>query len=73
MRRGSVRADMDFAGRVSARFVVVVAAGRGAPCFPARLRQTFAGPGRRFARGIFRFTVFPARTEGYGAIFAIAV
>lgn len=55
------------------RFVVVVAAGRGAPCFPARLRQTFAGPGRRFARGIFRFTVFPARTEGYGAIFAIAV
>lgn len=70
MRLGSVRGDMNLAGRVSARFV---AAGRGAPCFPARLRQTFAGPGRRFACGIFRFTVFPARTEGYGAIFAITV
>ena len=70
MGLGSVRVDMNLAGRVSARFV---AAGRGAPCFPARLRQTFAGPGRRFARGIFRFTVFPARTEGYGAIFAITV
>lgn len=70
MGLGSVRVDMNLAGRVSARFV---AAGRGAPCFPARLRQTFAGPGRRFVRGIFRFTVFPARTEGYGAIFAITV
>lgn len=70
MRLGSVRVDMNLAGRVSARFV---AAARGAPCFPARLRQTFAGPGRRFVRGIFRFTVFPARTEGYGAIFAITV
>lgn len=70
MRLGSIRVDMNLAGRVSARFV---AAARGAPCFPARLRQTFAGPGRRFARGIFRFTVFPARTEGYGAIFAITV
>ena len=70
MGLGSVRGDMNLAGRVSARFV---AAGRGAPCFPARLRQTFAGSGRRFARGIFRFTVFPARTEGYGAIFAITV
>lgn len=70
MGLGSVRVDMNLAGGISARFV---AAGRGAPCFPARLRQTFAGSGRRFARGIFRFTVSPARTEGYGAIFAITV
>lgn len=75
MRLGSIRAVIDFSGRVSSRSIIAVSVGpRAYIVFPVALRgirRMLTGPGGRFAHGIFRLTVFPARPEGCGAIFAM--
>lgn len=59
----------------SIRAVIAVSVGpRAYIVFPVALRgirRMLTGPGGRFAHGIFRLTVFPARPDGCGAIFAM--
>lgn len=69
MGLGSVRVDMNLAGGFPPDSLLPVGAHR----VSGEIASNVRGARKAFVRGIFRFTVFPARTEGYGAIFAITV